>query len=34
VSPAAIGLICGFGADGYRLALEALAAHLIKGAKA
>ena len=35
VSPAAIGLICGFGAEGYRLALEALAAHLkVKGAKA
>ena len=36
VSPAAIGLICGFGAEGYRLALEALAAHLLKtkGAKA
>ena len=34
VSPAAIGLICGFGAEGYRLALEALAAHLSKGAKA
>jgi 3-dehydroquinate dehydratase-2 len=35
ISPAAIGLICGFGTEGYRLALEALAAHLnVKGAKA
>lgn len=35
VSPAAIGLVCGFGAEGYRLALEALAAHLkAKGARA
>jgi len=35
ISPAAIGVICGFGTDSYRLALEALAAHLKgKGAKA
>jgi len=35
VSPAAIGLVCGFGVEGYRLALEALASHLKnKGAKA
>ena len=35
ISPAAIGVICGFGAAGYRLALEALATHLKgKGATA
>lgn len=28
ISPAALGLISGFGLDGYRLALEALIAHL------
>jgi 3-dehydroquinate dehydratase-2 len=33
VSPAATGVICGFGADGYMLALDAMA-RLVKGAKA
>lgn len=32
ITPAALGLICGFGPDSYRLALDALAAHLnVKG---
>ena len=31
VSPAALGVICGFGAVGYELALAALAAHLGSG---
>ncbi len=31
ISPVALGVICGFGALGYRLALEALAQHILKG---
>ncbi len=31
VSPVALGVICGFGALGYRFALEALAQHIVKG---
>ena len=34
VSPAAVGVICGFGAKGYLLALEALAGILRRGARA
>lgn len=30
IAPVAIGQICGFGPDGYRLAIEALVAHLSK----
>lgn len=32
VAPVALGQICGFGAEGYRLAIAALAAHLGTGA--
>lgn len=28
ISPVALGLICGFGANGYRLSMDALVAHL------
>lgn len=34
ISRVAVGLICGFGAQGYALALDALAAHLQGGAPA
>ena len=32
VSPVALAVICGFGADGYRLALDGLVSHLRKDA--
>ncbi len=31
ISPVALGVICGFGAQGYRFALQALAQHVLKG---
>lgn len=31
ISPVALGVICGFGAQGYRFALQALMAHILKG---
>lgn len=31
ISPVALGVICGFGAQGYRFALQALAQHIEKG---
>ncbi len=31
ISPVALGVICGFGSQGYRFALQALAQHLLKG---